>query len=172
MPSLADPNFSKTLTYICEHNNNGALGIVVNRPTTLTVHELCERLDVSVRGAVGSMPVYEGGPVQKDRGFVLHRPIGNWQSTLVVHETLGLTTSRDVLQALADGRGPDQLLISLGYAGWGAGQLENEIKQNAWLTVNAAPEVIFDTPVEERVPAAMRLLGIEFGRLSDVAGHA
>ena len=118
------------------------------------------------------MPVHFGGPVQVDRGFVLHMPLGQWQSTLAVSPEIGLTTSKDILQAVARGEGPRQLLVTLGYAGWAPGQLEHELAQNAWLTVQAKPEVIFDLPAEERLPAAMSLLGIDFASLSEQAGHA
>ncbi len=117
-------------------------------------------------------PVYFGGPVQTDRGFVLHQPPGKWQSTLSVRDSMGLTTSKDILEAVGQGSGPDRMLVTLGYSGWAAGQLENEIKQNAWLTVEAEGAIIFDTPSEERLPAAMKLLGVDFAKLSEEAGHA
>jgi putative transcriptional regulator len=120
----------------------------------------------------GGEPVYFGGPVQTDRGFVLHQPVGEWQSTLSVRDRLGLTTSKDILEAVGQGSGPRKMLITLGYSGWASGQLENEIKHNAWLTVEAKDAIIFDTPAEERLPAAMQLLGIDFASLSEEAGHA
>ena len=173
MPAMADQNFSHTLTYVCEHNEDGALGIVVNRPTEMTLSTLFEQIEVPLADKVlRRMPGHFGGPVQVDRGFVLHRPLGNWQSTLAIDDGVGLTTSKDVLEAVARGEGPKDVLVSLGYAGWSAGQLEQEIAQNAWLTVAADPDVLFDTPVEARLPAAMRLLGIDFSRLSDAVGHA
>ena len=173
MPAMADPHFSHTLTYVCEHSAEGALGIVVNKPTDMTLSALFEQIDVPLANAeLRRMPVHFGGPVQVDRGFVLHRPLGNWQSTLAVDDDVGLTTSKDVLEAVARGEGPKDVLVSLGYAGWSAGQLEQEIAQNAWLTVAADPGVLFETPVEARLPAAMRLLGIDFSRLSDDVGHA
>jgi putative transcriptional regulator len=173
MPAMADPNFSHTLTYVCEHNEDGALGIVVNKPTDMTLSALFEQIEVPLADAeLRRRPVHFGGPVQVDRGFVLHRPLGNWQSTLVVDGDVGLTTSKDVLEAVARGEGPKDVFISLGYAGWSAGQLEEEIAQNAWLTVAADPEVLFGIPVEARLPAAMRLLGIDFSRLSGDVGHA
>ena len=173
MPGMADPNFFRTLTYICEHNADGALGLVVNRPIDMTVSSLFERLNLSL-GAddVGSAPVYFGGPVQTDRGFVLHQPVGDWNSTLAVRDQVALTTSKDILEAVGDGKGPSRMLLTLGYSGWGAGQLENEIKQNAWLTVEATDAILFDIPAEERLGAAMGLLGIDFASLSDEAGHA
>ena len=173
MPGMVDPNFAKSLTYICEHNEQGALGVVVNRPMDMTLRALLEQIEIEPgAGPIGDTPVYFGGPVQTDRGFVLHRPVGDWQSTLSVHGDVGLTTSKDILQAVADGNGPGHLLVSLGYAGWAPGQLEEELKQNAWLTVAATPDVIFSTPPQERLAAAMQLLGVNLATLSDVAGHA
>ena len=173
MPAMADQNFSHTLTYVCEHNEDGALGIVINRPTEMTLSSLFEQIDVPlVNTSLRRIPVHFGGPVQVDRGFVLHRPLGNWQSTLAVDDEVGLTTSKDVLEAVARGEGPKDVIVSLGYAGWSAGQLEQEVAQNAWLTVAADPDVLFETPADARLPAAMRLLGIDFSRLSDAVGHA
>jgi putative transcriptional regulator len=173
MPSMVDPNFAKSLTYICEHNEQGALGVVVNRPIDMTLENLFEQIDIPLHDPVyGRLPVYFGGPVQVDRGFVLHRPPGEWQSTLSINAQLGLTTSRDILQAVAEGRGPERILVSLGYAGWAPGQLEQELTQNAWLTVGASLDVIFDLPAEQRLSAAMRLLGVDLARLSDDVGHA
>lgn len=173
MPNMADPHFAKTLTYICEHNDQGALGVVVNRPIEMNLHALLEQVAIELEGdALKAIPIHFGGPVQVDRGFVLHSPLGEWQSTLAVSSEIGLTTSKDILQAVARGEGPGKLLVTLGYAGWAAGQLEHELAQNAWLTVQAAPGVIFDVPAEERLPAAMQLLGIDFASLSEQAGHA
>ena len=173
MPAMVAPHFAHTLTFVCEHGPNGALGIVVNRPTDMTLSALFEQIEVELADAqLGRSPVFYGGPVQMDRGFVLHRPLGNWQSTLAVSDDVGLTTSKDVLQALARGEGPRDVLVSLGYAGWSAGQLEQELAQNAWLTVDADAGVLFDVPPEERLPAAMSKLGIDFSRLSEDVGHA
>lgn len=173
MPNMVDPHFSRTLTYVCEHNDQGALGLVVNRPLDMTLSALLAQVDVAhAAPMLQKVPVHFGGPVQVDRGFVLHQPVGEWQSTLAVNGQIGLTTSRDVLVAVGNGEGPSKLLVTLGYAGWAPGQLENELAQNAWLTVQAAPEVIFDLPCEERLPAAMQLLGIDFARLSEQVGHA
>lgn len=173
MPSMADPNFSRTLTYICEHNADGALGVVVNRPIDMTLSGLFDRLGLKLQSDdVGKVPVYFGGPVQTDRGFVLHNPMGGWQSTLMIKDKLGLTTSKDILEAVGKGDGPGKFLVTLGYSGWGAGQLENELKQNAWLTVEASDAIIFDLPVEARLTAAMGLLGLDYANLSDEAGHA
>ena len=173
MPSMVDPNFSRTLTYICEHNDQGALGLVVNRPIDLTLQALFERLSLELGdNALSHSPIYYGGPVQTDRGFVLHAPVGNWQATLPVREAIGLTTSKDILEAVGRGEGPSRMLVTLGYAGWSPGQLEHELSQNAWLTVEAKDAILFDIPAEERLPKAMELLGLDFARLQDAAGHA
>jgi putative transcriptional regulator len=173
MPAMADPHFAKSLTFVCEHNDQGALGIVVNRPIEMNLHSLLEQVSIApATDAWKSVAVHFGGPVQVDRGFVLHTPLGDWQSTLKVSPELGLTTSKDVLEAVARGQGPRQILVTLGYAGWAPGQLEHELAQNAWLTVHAKPEVIFDLPADERLPAAMNLLGVDYANLSDAAGHA
>lgn len=173
MPGMMDPNFAHALAFVCEHNDGGALGIVVNKPTDMTLSSLFDQIEVPLKDAgLASAPVHFGGPVQIDRGFVLHRPLGSWQSTLAVGGDLGLTTSKDVLEAVGRGDGPAEVFVSLGYAGWSAGQLEQEIAQNAWLTVEADADVLFDMPAQRRLPAAMQLLGIDFSRLSDNVGHA
>ena len=173
MPAMADPYFAKTLTFICEHNEQGALGVVINRPIDLTLQTLFEQIELELHSPdLVDLPVYFGGPVQMDRGFVLHQPIGEWQSTLVVEGEVGLTTSKDILDALGKGNGPQKVLVTLGYAGWAPGQLEHEIGQNGWLTVRAKPHVIFEIPAEERYVAAMQMLGIDFASLSEDAGHA
>jgi putative transcriptional regulator len=173
MPSMADPYFAKSLTYVCEHNDQGALGVVINRPIDMTLQALFERLSLTLKHKdLSDAPIYFGGPVQTDRGFVLHEPAGNWQSTLRVGDAIGLTTSKDILEAVGRGEGPQKLLVTLGYAGWSAGQLEHELGQNAWLTVEAKDAIIFDLPSEERLPAAMELLGVDYARLADSAGHA
>jgi putative transcriptional regulator len=173
MPNMADPHFARSLTYICEHNDQGALGVMVNRPTEMTLKTLFEQIEIPLRDDVrAELPVYFGGPVQVDRGFVLHRPTGAWQSTLSINDGVGLTTSRDVLQAVGEGKGPEQILVSLGYAGWAPGQLEQELSQNAWLTVAADVNVIFSLPSDRRFAAAMDLLGVDPARLSDDVGHA
>lgn len=173
MPAMADPNFSRTLTYVCEHNAEGALGIIINRPTEMDVATLFDRVDIPLgQEDLSHLPVYYGGPVQTDRGFVLHRPAGEWQSSLRVNDELALTSSRDILQSLGTSGLPHEFVITLGYAGWSAGQLEWELSQNAWLTVAADPAIIFGLTPEERLPAAMQLLGVDFTNLSEVAGHA
>lgn len=173
MPNMADPHFAKSLTFVCEHNEQGALGVVVNRPIEMNLHTLLEQVSIAPeREDFKSIAIHFGGPVQVDRGFVLHTPVGEWQSTLAVGSEIGLTTSKDILEAVARGDGPEQILVTLGYAGWAPGQLEHELAQNAWLTVQARRDVIFDLPAEERLAAAMRLLGIDYANLSDAAGHA
>ncbi|MCQ9375910.1 MULTISPECIES: YqgE/AlgH family protein [unclassified Methyloversatilis] len=173
MPAMADKNFARTLTLVCEHNDQGALGVIVNRPIDMSLEDLFERIELTLESPrFQGQPVYFGGPVQTDRGFVLHRPVGEWQSTIDVGNGLGLTSSRDVLQALGSEIEPDDVLVTLGYAGWQAGQIEWEMAQNAWLTVRADSGIIFDLPPEERLVAAMQLLGVDFASLSDVAGHA
>lgn len=173
MPAMQDPYFAKTLTYICEHSDQGAMGIVVNRPISLTVGELFEQVKLPLQDAErGREPVHFGGPVQTDRGFVLHEPKGHWQSTLAINDKVVLTTSKDILQAVGEGSGPDCLLITLGYAGWEQGQLEDELAQNAWLTVPADEHILFDLPAEERYAAAMSKLGVDYATLSEDAGHA
>lgn len=173
MPAMVDPRFARTLTLVCEHNERGALGIVINRPTDLNLQGLLEQIRVATTTSTfRSVPVHYGGPVQVDRGFVLHQPLGAWQSTLAVGADIGLTTSKDILEAVARGEGPPQILVTLGYAGWAPGQLEHELAQNAWLTVPAQAEILFDIPAEERLAAAMHALGVDYASLSDVAGHA
>jgi putative transcriptional regulator len=172
MPAMSDPNFSRTLTFVCEHNARGALGIVVNRPIDVTVGTLFRQVEIALDdGTLAGQAVYFGGPVQLDHGFVLHRPIGTWKSTLPVGE-VGLTTSRDILEAMAAGEGPEERLVALGYAGWGAGQLEDEISRNGWLTVRADTDLIFSLPAEARYDAAMQTLGFSAANLSEDVGHA
>jgi putative transcriptional regulator len=173
MPNMVDPYFAKSLTFICEHNDQGALGVVVNRPIDLSLQALFERINLKLEPhELRGLPVYFGGPVQTDRGFVLHRPVGDWHSTLVIRDKLGLTTSKDILEAVGKGSGPAKMLVTLGYSGWAAGQLEHELGQNAWLSVEAGEQIIFDLPAEEKLPAAMELLGVDFASLSEDAGHA
>jgi len=173
MPAMTDPIFAKSLTYICEHNEQGALGIVVNRPISLTLGELFSQIKIPLNPTeLEELPVHFGGPVQTDRGFVLHVPAGEWHSTLVVKGRVGMTTSKDILEAVGQGTGPQKILVTLGYAGWSQGQLEHELSQNAWLSVLANEEILFDMPAEERLPAAMALLGVDYATLSADSGHA
>lgn len=173
MPNLADPFFAKTLTYICEHNEHGAVGLVINRPTELTLEKLLEQLGIPLADSLtAGRSVLFGGPVQVDSGFVLHQPVGEWKSTLAVNPTVGLTSSVDILEAIANCEGPEQMLVTLGYSGWAPGQIEQELAQNTWLTVPASARIIFEMSFEERLPAAARLLGVNFSNLSNEVGHA
>ena len=175
MPGLNDPNFFQTVTYICEHTAEGALGIMINRPLQLTLNELMENLQLKplhTSHDLAQQLVFAGGPVQQEQGFVVHRPQGAWDSTLKIADDMGLTTSRDILQALCDGQGPDDAFMALGYAGWGPGQLEQELAQNAWLSGPADPQIIFHTPAEQRWKAAAALLGVDLRLLTGDAGHA
>ena len=177
MPSMADPVFGGTVVYICEHNERGALGVVINKPTDMTMENLFERIELSLThdGHVSDhskQPIMFGGPVQEGCGFVLHAPIGNYAASLKVTDELAFTMSRDVLEAFASSEGPDRLLISIGYSGWGPGQLENEISNNGWLTVRADSNVMFDVPIEERYLFALKMLGIDPVMLMSQAGHA
>jgi putative transcriptional regulator len=172
MPNLADPNFSHTVAFLCQHNQDGALGIVINRPTDMKLGEIFKQMDIKVIApATAEIPVFAGGPVQQDRGFVVHTGGGDWHATMAVSETISLTTSRDVLEAIAAGEGPEQYLIALGYAGWGAGQLEKEIMDNAWLNTPYGKQVLFDTPVNLRWNAAAEQIGIDINQLTAPAGH-
>ena len=172
MPGLADPNFFHTVTYICEHDADGAMGIVINRPLDLRLGDILTHMDITAIPEAAELPVFQGGPVQTERGFVLHEPLGDWDATLQVSEDIGVTASQDVLASIAAGGGPRRSLIALGYAGWGAGQLEREMADNAWLSGPATAEVLFDTPVEKRWAAAAALLGVDVNLLSGDAGHA
>ena len=173
MPAMADPIFAKSLVYLCDHNDQGAMGIIVNRPLGMDLNALFEQIDVKLlRQELAEQAVYFGGPVQTDRGFVLHEPLSNWQSTMSIEDEMGLTTSKDILLAVGQGEGPDRLFVTLGYAGWEAGQLEAELAQNAWLTVEADLEIVFSQPSEQRYELALKLLGIDMAMLSETAGHA
>ena len=178
MPGMADDNFARTVVYLCEHTKDGALGLVINRPIDITLKSLFEKVELSLdREELAAQPVYFGGPVQTERGFVLHEKTGTaespYTSTLTIRGgDLEMTTSKDVLEALANGAGPKKVLITLGYSGWNAGQLEDEIGRNGWLTVDADPAVIFDTPVDQRYERALSLLGFDPRMLSQEAGHA
>jgi putative transcriptional regulator len=173
MPALNDPNFNRTVTLICEHTDQGALGIVINRPLDVRLAEIFAQLALDRCDEEASRQiVLHGGPVQQERGFVLHDDERAWDSTLRIAERISVTTSRDILVAMANGKGPDHALVALGYAGWAPGQLEREIVENAWLSVKSTPEILFHTPFAERWEAAAKLLGIDFTRLSSEAGHA
>lgn len=176
MPSMQDPVFGGTVIYVCEHNADGALGVIINKPTDMTVNELFERVELKFEIAPSRMPSTEpvmfGGPVQVEHGFVLHSPHGHFSSMMKITDDIALTTSKDILEAVAHGDGPRRLLVTLGCAGWSAGQLEEELARNGWLTVPAEPSIIFDMPLEARFAAALNLLGINPMTLSGQAGHA
>lgn len=173
MPGLRDPNFYQTVTYICAHNDDGAMGIVINRPLDIALGDVLVQMDMApTDNRVNEQPVYHGGPVQTDRGFVLHEPLSEWESSINVDNVVGVTTSRDILQAIARGGGPKESLVALGYAGWAAGQLEQEIMDNAWLSGPADGDIIFKTPCEQRWHSAAALLGVDMNLLSSEIGHA
>ena len=176
MPAMQDPIFGGTVVYVCEHNENGVLGVVINKPTDMTMQVLFERIDLKLSAGLAmpivNEPIMFGGPVQDDRGFVLHTPGARYSSSLTVTADVAFTTSIDVLEAVANGDGPQRLLVSIGYAGWSPGQLEAEIGRNGWLTVGADADILFDLPIEERYVAAMKLLGIDPLMLASEAGHA
>ena len=179
MPGLLDENFNHTVTYICEHDENGTFGITINRETDITVNEIIsqmeaktEKTETNEQAASRDQIVYLGGPVQQGRGFILHTPLGNWNSTLKINDTMALTTSRDILEAIARNEGPGQSIIALGYAGWGAGQLEQELAANTWLSCPAEEQIIFNTPASKRWQAAATLLGVDLQLLSNESGHA
>jgi len=173
MPQLGDPNFHRTVTLICEHTPEGAMGIVINRQTDLSLGEVFAQMEIEGRHSRHrDHPIHIGGPVQGNRGFVLHEPIGDWDSTLALTDTLGVSTSRDILVAIGRNDGPERCLVAMGYAGWGAGQLEREIEDNAWLSAPSDRGILFDLPTEARWSAAVRLLGVDLGSLSGEAGHA
>jgi putative transcriptional regulator len=178
MPGMVDDNFARSVVYLCEHNEKGALGLVINKPIDIKLKNLFEKVELPLeREELAEMPVYFGGPVQTERGFVLHEALGTepspYSSTLAIPGGgLEMTTSKDVLEAMSSGTGPKRVLVTLGYSGWGAGQLEDELSRNGWLTVDAQPEIIFDTPVEQRYDRALSLLGFDPLMLSQEAGHA
>jgi putative transcriptional regulator len=172
MPGLNESSFGHTVTYICEHSDKGAMGVVINAATPMLLKEIFAQMDLDDLSDQGHQIVMSGGPVQPERGFVLHTNESKWQSTLEVSPEISLTASRDIITALAEGRGPKQCLITLGYAGWGEGQLEAEIAANSWLTVPADKSIIFDTPLEQRWAAAANTLGIDVNLMPVSAGHA
>lgn len=178
MPGMAGDTFAGTVIYLCEHTEKGALGLVINKPIDIKLKNLFEKVELTLdRDDLADEPVFFGGPVQTERGFVLHERLtgdgGRYNSSLQIPGgVLEMTTSKDVLEALSNGAGPKKVLVTLGYSGWGAGQLEEELKRNSWINVDAAPEIIFDTPVEQRYDKALSLLGIDPRMLSQEAGHA
>lgn len=173
MPGMADPNFSATVTLICEHSDEGALGIVINKPLLLTLGDVFTQLDMKdVDPVVATNAVLDGGPVGSDRGFVLHDPGVSYENSIEVSNDIHLTFSRDVLKVMAAGDGPEKSLVALGYAGWGAGQLEDEMLANSWLSVAATSDIVFDLPFDQRWAAAARTLGIDITQIAPNAGHA
>lgn len=174
MPLLNDFNFARAVVYICAHNADGAMGIVVNRPIVdINLGEVMFQMDIPIKhDAIRELPVFLGGPVQPERGFIIHRPNIPWQSTLITSPQLAVTSSQDILQALANGKGPDEFIVILGYAGWGAGQLEEEVANNYWLTTPCDPDILFQIPSEERWSAAAALLGFDITNISSETGHA
>lgn len=173
MPSLKDPNFEKTVTYICVHNEEGAMGIVINKPLDIGLGEIFEQMEISVNNPdVNNKKIYQGGPVHTDRGFILHQTNKEWNSSIVVSNELCVTTSKDILEAIAEGDGPDESLIALGYAGWSAGQLEQELMDNVWLNGPADLEIIFNTSSEQCWQSAANHIGVDIDKLSSDIGHA
>ena len=173
MPSMADPNFSRSVTLLCQHNEKGAIGITVNRQSAISLGELFFQLNISCDDkAIASNIVLEGGPVSPDHGFVLHTPLEGFDSSVLVNSDIMVTTSRDVLVAIACGEGPQEFLVALGYAGWGDGQLEWEMRQNAWLSVPADKEILFESALKNRWEKAIGKLGISINDLHEVGGHA
>lgn len=173
MPQLDDPNFARTVTYVCAHNEDGAMGIVINRPLELELGEVLEQLQLETADPhINALPVYQGGPVHRDRGFVIHRPAADYGSTIKVTEDIAVSTSREILAAISRGEGPTDSLIALGYAGWSPGQLEQEIQQNAWLSGPATLEVLFHAPAARRWAEAAALLGVNLSLISGDVGHA
>ena len=173
MPNLVDPNFQRSVTYLCEHTDQGALGLVVNQPTDIILGELLEQLAITPdREHTRAVPLYLGGPVHPEQCLVLHYPVGNWQHTLPVGQGTGLTGSLDILHAIAAGNGPEQYLVCLGYAGWAPGQLEEELLDNAWITGPADRDILFEIPVEDRWLAAATRLGVDLHLMASDVGHA
>lgn len=173
MPGLLDPNFSHSVIYICDHSREGAMGLVINNPLEIPLSQIFEQFHLNYSPLMGNKPLMSGGPVQVDRGFVLHRPSEQeWEATLPISGDISLTSSRDIISDIAVERGPSDVLVTLGYAGWGAGQLEDELANNAWLTVPADANIIFNVPCEQRAQAAAAKIGIDLNLLSSNAGHA
>lgn len=173
LPALADSPFAKTVTLICQHDADGAMGVVVNRPAEYTLGEVFEQMGIaSEDDALRAQPVLAGGPVHPERGFVLHDGKGEWDSSLEIAEGLSVTTSRDILEAMARGEGPRHVAVALGCAGWGAGQLEHELVDNSWLTAPADGEILFALPLQQRWQAAASRIGVDMARMADYSGHA
>ncbi len=172
MPSLKDPLFGQTLTYICEHSENGAMGLIINHPLTLTIGDVFEQMEIPTNDETAAQQVLCGGPVQMERGFVLHTNDSQWDSTMEISEELSLTASKDILEAIAQNKGPEKYLFILGYAGWEAGQLEQELEENSWITLPADSSLIFDIPIELRWQLASQQLGVDLNLIAPTSGHA
>jgi len=173
MPTLEDPNFFHSVTLICEHNEEGTMGILINRPLEIRLSEILEQMGIENNSEdINQQCLFLGGPVQNERGFILHKPHGDGEEMLVVSDNLALSSSRDMLASIAANEGPEKSLIALGYAGWAAGQLEKELAENAWISTPASEQIIFDTPVTERWKSAAASAGIDLSRLSSDVGHA
>ena len=173
VPAMHDPNFSRTVTLLCQHTEEGAMGLMLNRSSEYKLGDVLEQMQITTDdAALAAAPVLIGGPVQPERGFVLHDTGGTWDSSFTISDALSVTTSRDILAAMAEGKGPKHAIVALGYAGWGEGQLEQEMLENAWLTAAAEPEVIFATPPDKRWEAAASRMGIDIATLSTQTGHA
>ncbi|WP_029890048.1 YqgE/AlgH family protein [Polycyclovorans algicola] len=172
MPAMLDEHFSRTVSLLCEHNDHGAIGLVINRPMELKLVDVLKQMDLESDALDEDAPVFWGGPVQPERGFVIHDAPGGWESTLDLPGGLHITTSRDVLRALGTGTGPKNYVVALGFAGWDEGQLEEEVLSNAWLNTPVDQQILFQTPIEERWQAATRLLGVDITQLTQSAGHA
>jgi len=174
MPSMQDPFFKRAVTYICEHNEDGAMGLVINQPINITVGDLLDKIEIDndKSNQSAQVAVYAGGPVKTDRGFVLHSPKPGYSASQELSSDIMITTSKDVLASLTTTQAPEQFIITLGYAGWEQGQLEQELLENSWLIIKADPDIIFNTPVEKRWEKAVETLGFNIGQLSTEAGHA
>lgn len=174
MPTMEDPFFSRSITYICEHNEEGAMGLVINQPTSMTLKELLEQTDkdATVEEEKGKKIILSGGPVSQERGFIIHSPQEGWSSSLTLTPEIMVTTSKDILSALGNDRGPTHSIVTLGYAGWSCGQLEQELQDNAWLVIEADAKILFDTPIHKRWQVALNSLGIDVWQLAPEAGHA
>ncbi|TBW54857.1 YqgE/AlgH family protein [Marinobacter halodurans] len=169
-PYLEDPGFHGTVIFMCEHNDEGAMGLVINRPLDISVGEVLEQLDMD--GVEITQPVYAGGPVQPERGFILHRPFGEWQSSMAITDQLTMTTSRDILEAIGIGEGPSEFLMALGYSGWSSGQLEEELNTSSWLVCPAHHDLLFRVESDQRYAEVLRTMGIDLNQLTDTVGHA
>jgi putative transcriptional regulator len=173
MPGLLDPNFSHTIIYVCEHSDEGAMGLIINHPLDIPISQIFDQFDLESAAQTGDDSLLSGGPVQVDRGFVLHRPSDRqWESTLPISNDISLTASSDIISDIANEQGPNDLIITLGYTGWGPGQLEQELADNAWLTVPGDADIVFDVPFHKRASAAAAKIGVDFGLLSADIGHA